>query len=323
MKKRRSVRLILGALLALLAGTILFVYIDYRTDLTAERTRAAAGSELAETPCGTIEYAVRGKGTPLLVVHGAGGGFDQGLAIGGELAARGFQVIAVSRFGYLRTPLPADASPAAQSDLLACLLDSLKIPKAAIMAASAGAHSAVQFCLRHAPRCPALVLLVPAIFDARVPPAVQPSAVWRPLIDWMLSSDFAVWSMLKLAPDSALERLLGTPATDFGRAPPEERELALGIVRTILPASERRDGLRNDLAVLTGSPRYELERLGAPTLVVAAENDRFGIYESARALAQRVPGARFLGVASGGHLLVGHRRELMSEIAAFLEERAK
>jgi len=312
-----------AALPALAAGAAFFVWTSYRGDLAAAHERASRGSEIADTPCGRIEYAAIGKGAPLLVVHGAGGGFDQGLAIGGGLAGRGYRVIAVSRFGYLRAPLPADASPAAQSDLLACLLDSLEIPKAAIMAASAGAHSAVQFCLRHARRCPALVLLVPAIFDKRIPPAVQPSAVWRPVIDWMLTSDFALWSMFKLAPDSALERLFGTPAADFRSASPEEQELALGIARTILPASERRDGLRNDLAVLTGSPRYELERVRAPTLVVGAEDDRFGIYESARALARRVPGARFLGVPSGGHLLVGHRRELMSEIAAFLEERAK
>jgi hypothetical protein len=59
---------------------------------------------------------------PVLVVHGAGGGFDQGLHFGAPLAAKGFQVIAMSRFGYLRTPLPAEASAAAQADGHVCLL---------------------------------------------------------------------------------------------------------------------------------------------------------------------------------------------------------
>ena len=36
-----------------------------------------------------------------------GGGFDQGLEIMAPLAASGFRLIAVSRFGYLGTPLPA------------------------------------------------------------------------------------------------------------------------------------------------------------------------------------------------------------------------
>jgi pimeloyl-ACP methyl ester carboxylesterase len=315
--KGRSVRVILGALLVLLAGAILLVYLDYRNDLDAARGRAASGSRVADTPCGRIEYATTGRGSPVLVAHGAGGGFDQGLAIGGGLAERGFLVIAVSRFGYLRSPLPAEASAAAQADAYACLLDALKLPPAAVLAASAGAHSAVQFCLRHAGRCAALALLVPAFFDSRTPP-VPGSALARPAIERMLTSDFAVWAALKLAPDRALEQLFGTPAADFSRASPEEQERVLGIVRTILPASERREGLRNDFAILTGTPRYALELLAVPTLVVAAEDDRFMIYESARALARRIPGARFLRVPSGGHLLAGHQREIISEIAAFL-----
>jgi pimeloyl-ACP methyl ester carboxylesterase len=51
----------------------------------------------------------------------------------------------MSRFGYLRTPLPADASAAAQADAHACLLDALGIRRAAIVGASAGAPSAMQF----------------------------------------------------------------------------------------------------------------------------------------------------------------------------------
>ncbi len=49
----------------------------------------------------------------MLVIHGAGGGYSQVAAIGEWLAASGFKTIAMSRFGYLRTPLPAEATPAA------------------------------------------------------------------------------------------------------------------------------------------------------------------------------------------------------------------
>jgi len=41
----------------------------------------------------------------LLAIHGSGGGYDQGI-----------RVIAMSRFGYLRTPMHTDASAAAQAD---------------------------------------------------------------------------------------------------------------------------------------------------------------------------------------------------------------
>ncbi len=54
-------------------------------------------------------------GPPLLMVHGSGGGFDQGLDFARTLVPDGYRVIVPSRFGYLRTPLPADASPMAQA----------------------------------------------------------------------------------------------------------------------------------------------------------------------------------------------------------------
>lgn len=75
----------------------------------------------------------------MLVVHGAGGGFDQGLALGQGLAERGWRVIAASRFGYLGTPLPRDASASAQADAHACLLDALGIERAAVLGAASSA----------------------------------------------------------------------------------------------------------------------------------------------------------------------------------------
>ena len=81
------------------------------------------------------------------MVHGSGGGYDQGLDFGEPLASKGLRIIAVSRFGYLGTPLPADASAAAQADAYACLLDALKIRRAPVIGASAGAPSAMQFAL--------------------------------------------------------------------------------------------------------------------------------------------------------------------------------
>lgn len=321
MTMKRSARVISGVILAIVTGAILFTYIDYRHDLAGARERISSGSQVADTPCGKIEYAVTGAGAPVLVLHGAGGGFDQGLAIGSGLAERGFKVIAVSRFGYLRTPLPGDASAAAQGDAYACLLDALKLPKAAIMAASAGSHSAVQFCLRHAARCSALVLLVPAIFDSRAGPMAQPPALLQHGIGWLITSDFVIWAALKLARSGALEFLFGTPAVEFRSAPPEEQERVLRIAQSIFPVSERRDGLRNDFAVITASPSYELERLAAPTLIIAAEDDRFRIYEGARAIAERIPGARFVGFPSGGHLLVGRHKAAVAEMAGFLKPR--
>src|SRR5258708_39764879 len=154
----------LGVPAAALAGLILFAYFSYRHELGAAQARVSSDSEVVDTPCGPIEYALIGKGAPVLLVHGAGGGFDQGLEFGRPLAEHGFTVIAMSRFGYLRTPLPGDASPTAQADAHACLLDALKLPGAAILGGSAGPPSGDGFLLVPPAQCSAPRLPVPPFF---------------------------------------------------------------------------------------------------------------------------------------------------------------
>lgn len=90
-------------------------------------------------------------------MQGSGGGFDQGMAFAAPLIAQGIRVVAMSRFGYLRTPMPANGS----ADAFVCLMDALDIDKAAVMGGSAGALTAVQLARRHPDRVSAPILMVP------------------------------------------------------------------------------------------------------------------------------------------------------------------
>ena len=136
MRKNRARRTAWTIAGAVAAASAAFTHYRYRQELDAARARISSGSEVVNTPCGLIEYGVAGEGPPVLAIHGAGGGFDQGLDLSQPLLAGGFRVIAPSRFGYLRTPFPADASPMAQADAHACLLDALKLERVAVVAAS-------------------------------------------------------------------------------------------------------------------------------------------------------------------------------------------
>ena len=307
--------LVLIAVAALCA----WVYVDYRRDIDGARAELLAGSRIAQTTCGPIEYASLGEGPAVLLVHGAGGGYDQGLAIGGPLAREGFRVIAMSRFGYLRTPLPADASAAAQADAHACLLDALGIGRAAIMGASAGAPSALQFALRHPRRCAALVLLVPAIYVPRpdgAPPVRTPPGT-QLLFDTALRSDFLFWAGIKVARNTMIRALLATPPEVVASADAGEQRRVDALLRQILPVSPRRLGLLNDAAITSTLPRYPLERIAVPTLAIGMADDLFGTYDGARYTAGQVPGARFLGYPTGGHVGVGHERDFVTAITNF------
>ncbi len=317
----RAVALSIGVLIA---GLVVLVYANYQRDIHQARERILAGSQIVDTPCGQIEYAVAGDGQPVLVVHGAGGGFDQGLDVSKKLVQSGFRVIAMSRFGYLRTPLPADASPAAQADAYACLLDALNIPRVAVVGFSAGAPSSMQFALRYPERTAALVLLVPAAYPAHLEQQSggatpkQTSAIAKVLFGTMLKSDFLLWAVIRIAPHVMYQAMVGTPPEVVEEASPDEQARAAQVLEHLLPFGQRLLGVQNDASITPFLPRYELERINAPTLIVGVADDLYETYDGARYSAEHIPNARFISYPSGGHVMVGHQKEALSEVASFL-----
>ena len=302
--------------LLLLLGAALLIGWRFDRDMQRARAHAVRGSVMLQTSCGPIEYQEAGTGLPLLAVHGSGGGHDQGMAFARGLAGSGIRVIAMSRFGYLRTPMPADASAAAQADAHLCLLDALGIRAAAVMGGSAGAPSALQMAIRHPDRVSALILLVPLAYK---PAAQADSAV--PMPAWverwmmrMIGSDFLFWAAIHVARDQVIKLGLATPPELLTTASPPEQARINAMLDHILPVSERAAGLVSDTAVgkhLTASP---LHTVRAPTLVISARDDRYGTFASAQYTAGQIAGARFIGFEHGGHTWVGHDAEVMDAI---------
>ena len=310
----RRKTIVIGTI-ALAVAALAVAWLAYRRDVAREAERVAQGSQIANTRCGPIEYAAIGDGPALLFVHGAGGGFDQGLGIAHELAARGLKVIVMSRFGYLRTPLPQDASPAAQADAHACLLDALGIERAAIVGISAGGPSTMRFALRHAQRTSALGLVVPLAYAPRAE-AAELSPLTRFMLERAVRSDFLYWSALKAAPSLIIKTVLATPTEVVAGASQGEQARVRELMQRLLPLSRRTDGLLNDAAVAATLERYALEKIAARTLVVSLPDDLYGTYASAKYTAAQIPNARFVEYPSGGHVWVGHHEELLDELAA-------
>ncbi len=194
---------IVSLLLAALAACSVIAFGLYKRDLAEIRAQVRKGSALATTSAGVIEYATRGSGQAVLAIHGAGGGYDQGLLIAAGFLGDGFKVIAPSRFGYLRTPVPKDASPAAQADAHAALLDSLGVHRAIVIGVSAGAPSATQLALRHPDRVAALILVNPGLNAPRHQVQIDQSFGSRVVVRIVMSgADFAWWSAMKVGPRS-------------------------------------------------------------------------------------------------------------------------
>lgn len=303
----------------LLVLSFVFLYLPYRRDIRSAYAKLdSIERQVLETECGPIEVAIRGEGEPVLVSHGIGGGFDQGLGIAEAYLGGGYKVIAPSRFGYHGTPLPASASPAAQADAFVCLLDSLDIQRVTVIADSAGGTSAIQMALRHPERIKALVFVstaAPSVgeYDVALPP--------KPVIQTVFGSDFLMW-MLTHHFESAMKPAMGIPQ---GYALSEAEQVQVtGVIRSILPIKPRTAGFvfdmfTSNLDMDRHPDQYPLEAINVPVLVIHAVDDSLASYANAEALAKRIPNAELLSIPSGGHLLLSEEATVRSEIARFLE----
>ena len=313
--RARSRLAFLTAAVLLAAGGI--AYREYAGAVAAAERRVSGRSDVVATRHGRLQYAVAGRGTPLLMIHGTGGGFDQGLTFTEGLLRRGFQVIAPSRFGYLQSDFPADPSSANQADALVDLLDHLGIDRIAVAGGSAGALAAAEFALRHPDRCSALILVVPAA-NVRGADPVEMSGAQEFFVRRLTGSNLLFWTALRVARDRMIATLLATDPALVRNASPSEQRRAQRILEEIMPVQRRSRGMLND-ARLAGHPaRMNFRQIRVPTLVISAEDDQFGTAATARDIAAQVAGSRLVIFPKGGHIWVGHDERLWAEVARFL-----
>lgn len=71
-------RLTLGVIVLTVAIPGGLVYSQYQRNMSLAYQRISSDGKIIETTYGPIEYTEFGEGAPMLIVHGAGGGYDQG-----------------------------------------------------------------------------------------------------------------------------------------------------------------------------------------------------------------------------------------------------
>jgi 2-hydroxy-6-oxonona-2,4-dienedioate hydrolase len=300
--------------LVVLLGAGVYLYVWFRRDIQNAEARVARDSLIAETACGKMEYADSGDGLPVLSIHGSGGGYDQGLALG-ELLGDGFRIIAPSRFGYLNTPYPENHSVVDQANAYVCLLDYLGLEKVSVMAISAGGTSALQFAQLHPDRVASLVM-VSAVSN------VRPVREAHESTQSALLTDFVFWAASTLATDPVLT-FFGLSSEAQATLSDEEMDQARSVLRMMNPLGLRKAGLAHDSteANLFDGASFELERITAPTLVVHAADDTFIPIAHGEYTAAHIPGARLVRFDIGGHFVVV-RDAARTAIAEFIRQTA-
>ena len=266
-----------------------------------ERTLAAlrAASRTVKTRRGEIEYATSPSGSPVLISHGTLGGFDQGMVAAELILAPQFRPIAVSRPGYLRTPLAVGATPEEQADAFAALLDSLAIDRVPIIGISGGGPPALQFALRHPQRCTAVVLIC-AVTQRLVLPRRAMLGMRFPRVATSNAANWFVSLFYRRFPAPIAQQAFTRYERSAAVSEADRRD-ALRLMGTSVPVKPRFEGVMNDAKYLSTLDSYPLERIVQPTLIIHGESDEVVPFSQAEYAASKIPSARLIAQERGSH----------------------
>ena len=250
-------------------------------------------SRILQTRLGPVEYAVEGEGTAFMSIHGTPGGYDIALTDRHSMPLeeqKSFKTLTLSRPGYLRTPLASGETFEQQADLFAALLDELKIDRVVAVASSGGGYAGLQFALRHPNRCIALVMLAPATGTESLPKG-PPEA------------DNAAFERQDEQVHAFSQNIDPAMFKDYDVNDPRQVALMKGVLMSMIPASARFAGRRNDL-VQRAAPavdRWPVEKIAVPTLIIHGTADKNSEYQRSVALAAKIPNAKLITMEGADH----------------------
>jgi 2-hydroxy-6-oxonona-2,4-dienedioate hydrolase len=307
--------LLLGAVALFLA--FLTLGLSCRHDLHAARERIAGRGQVVGSPFGDIEFLDHGGAGPVvLVVHGSGGGFDQGELVARTVLDENVRWIAPSRFGYLRSTFQPGATFDDQAHAYVYLLDQLGIERVAVVALSHGGPSALLLAALHPERVSSLTLLSCGVASA-VDLAQSQANRQGDALTWIFGADWRYWALTRFQRGRLLE-LMGASPTVVAGLDAEAQQRIDQIVDFMHPVSQRSAGAAFDNRA--AMPNERIAGIRAPTLVVHAKDDTLQLFRNAEYAAAAIPGARLLAFEQGGHLLLAIEHEtIRAEIRRHLE----
>ena len=272
----------------------------YLRDIGRAYERISGGSRIAPWSGGLVEFAEGGAGPPVLVVHGSGGGFDQGRLIAEAVLGDGWHWIAPSRMGYLRSSLPDGATFDDQARAYAELLDHLGIARVAVVAMSHGGPSALLFALLYPARVSSLTLVSCGVAASADPAQSGADARGAALVT-VFSHDVLYWAASHGSRGS-LMRLMGASDEVVAGLTRGQREIVDRVIDEMNPVAPRAAGVGFDpRAALPGA---RIAGIRVPTLILHARDDLLQRYANAEFAAAHIPGARLIAFERGGHLLI-------------------
>lgn len=257
----------------------------------------------------TLFHRIDGDGEPLLLLNGIAMNVNSWQPMA-EPLARQFSVIRCDLRGQLMSPGEPPTDVAEHASDVVALLDHLEIGEVHLVGTSFGGVVAAMVAARWPERARSLISIASADgFDDVMAVEV---ARWREAC--LLSLDAGDRGLI----GDVLESTVYSPEWVAEHA--EERAERRRQI-TLLP-----DAWFQGLAgLLASAPEVslsdELAKIRCPTLVVAAEQDRFIPLDRTRNLAQGIAGARFVVMEGAGHAVVVEQPDTLVDLCIdFLQQ---
>lgn len=283
-----------------LSAVVLFGAVVYWRDMRQSYQRIRGKSVVIASPYGDIEYSEGGSGAAVLVIHGSGGGFDQGELMVQAVLGDQFHWIAPSRFGYLRSTFRAGATFDEQAHAYAHLLNHLGIKKVAVVALSHGGPSALLFAVLHPERVSSLSLISCGVASSSANEQAQANQKGDMLMT-IFKYDPLYWGISRLFRKQLME-LMGANDAVIAKLTPEQRALMDQVIDFMNPVAPRAAGAAFDNQAKM--PNERIAAIKAPTLIFHATDDTLQLYHNAEFAAATIPNAQLHKFERGGHLLM-------------------
>lgn len=295
MSKRILRWIAVGLILALV-----LISAAYFWDISRAYERIHGKSTVISSPYGDIEFTQGGSGPDVLVIHGSGGGYDQGELLAQAVSGDKFHWITPSRFGYLGSTFHENATFDDQAHAYAYLLDRLGIKKVAVVALSHGGPSALLFAVLYPERVSSLTLISCGVASSATQDQVQANQKGEMLVT-IFKYDPLYWTMTKLFRRQLIE-LMGANDAVIAGLTPGQQELIVRVIDYMNPVSLRSAGAAFDNKA--AMPNERIAAVRAPTLIFHAKDDTLQLYRNAEFASSTIPGAKLVSFNRGGHLLM-------------------
>ncbi|MEX2353131.1 MAG: alpha/beta hydrolase [Gammaproteobacteria bacterium] len=246
----------------------------------------------------------------MLVIHGGGGGYDQGELIAQTVLDARFHRIIPSRFGYLGSSLPDGATWGQQAHAYARLLDHLNIDTVAVVAMSQGGPSALLFAVLHPERVFSLTCLSCGVASSTT--AEQEAANLKgKMLKLIFRYDLIYWTVSTLF-RSQFMGILGVSREVTENLTSQQHEAGNRFIDEMNPVSPRSAGATFDNEATM--PWIRITSTSTPTLIIHARDDTLQLHHNAEFASATIPGARLVDFDRGGHVVMIVEQEITQSL---------